>query len=120
MAFAATKVSVLPLTVMVSLTAKPFASDGDVPSPALSLVVLARAPAVTAPPVRLPVLAAAALRPSAVSTPAEPDTARSEAVPVFRVTMPPVTAEALAGVALPDRVSIAETKLSSVLPIPSV
>ena len=55
-----------------------------------------------------------------MSTPAVPDTARSEAVPVFRVMMPPVTVEALAGVALPDRVSIAATKSLSVLPIPSV
>ena len=66
-AFAATKVSVLPLTVMVSPTAKPFDSEAAVPSPTLSLVAPAKAPAVTAPPPRVAVLAAPALISSAAS-----------------------------------------------------
>ena len=52
-AVAATKVSVLPLTVRVSPTAKAFDSEAAVPSPTFSLVAPARAPAVTAPPVRV-------------------------------------------------------------------
>ena len=55
-----------------------------------------------------------------MSTVPEPATARSEAVPVFRVMTPPVAVDALAGVALPDRVSIAAVKSLSEVLIPIV
>ena len=51
---------------------------------------------------------------------AVPVTTRSEAVPDLRVMMPDVAVDALAGVVLPDSVSIAVTKSLSEVLTPNV